>query len=149
MGAGQGVGDGQHYPAEGLLAQRARGGQVVEQVAALDMLHDDKVLAFEAEVLDVLDDVGVVEPAQDTGFQAEVVEVSRVAGQTGVEGLDRHPPVVLPAIDGQEDLAHAAPAQRLDQRITFVERFPDHSRPGGSRGRLRNNATSPRESSSS
>ncbi len=96
--------------------ERAVETDPVVEVAPLDVLEDQVMPPLvEPPVVD-RDDVRVVQRLGALGLADEPLEERRVLGQGPGQDLDRDD-VAGFLVDGPEDVAHPARAQRLDQEI--------------------------------
>jgi hypothetical protein len=117
-------------------AALARGhGQEPPQIAALEVLEGEEVLVADPADLEHLGDVDVLQLDRDLRLVDEPRDELRVLGQARQHLLD-HAQLLEAgqAVLGEEDLAHAAARQPLDQEVAAEHRGqPDvgQPRPGG------------------
>ena len=96
------------------------GGAVEQflQIMAVDEFLRDEGLAFDLAYRVGLYDVAVDQAARDIGFMAKTQQKRRVAPPLLHDALDHTEGFeIRRAGHGQEDLAHAAPAERAQQNI--------------------------------
>jgi hypothetical protein len=88
------------------------------QVATLDVLEREEVLVADPPDLEDLRDVDVLELDRDLGLVHEPRDELLVLREVGQDLLD-HRELLEPgqAVLGEEDLAHAAARQALDQQV--------------------------------
>ena len=96
------------------------GAAVRAQRAAGDVLHDQVGRHRVGNGVEDLDDVGMLEPADERRFGGEeslrVVAVDRIAGGPGAHALDRDVPA-LEVVVAEEDLARRAVAEAADDAV--------------------------------
>ena len=107
-----------------LAEQRERAAQI----AALDVLEREEVLVADATDLEDLRDVDVLELDRDLRLVDEARDELRVGGEVRQHLLD-HRELLEPgeAVLREEDLAHAAARQTLDEQVA-----PEHLGQAGS-----------------
>ena len=118
--------------------QRAAVAQDRRQVATVDELHDDVLLAIGpvgAVVVDA-DDVRVRQAAGRARLLLEARGEARVGPELGPQDLDRHLAVEL-LVDGAPDRRHAAVAQRGDEPIAAADQPAEHLHRVSLAGRVR------------
>ena len=134
LGGGHAVGDLRGDVHDLIQGERLQLQQLVEG-DAVDVLHDD---VFPVVLLgDLIDgaDVGVVQPRRRLGFAQETGFRIAVADGVGADALDGHIPA-QPDVLGQEDLAHAALAQRAHDLEAAAEDRPSASAAAAERSPL-------------
>ena len=99
-----------------LLAENLAVGEVVGDGLALDVLHDEVVVAARLADVDGLDDVGVVELAGGLAFLVEPLDVLRVLGETLGQDLDRDGAVEAELL-GLVDDGHRAGAELAEDLV--------------------------------
>jgi len=89
VGVGEGVSDLDDDVDGFLLAEAVAAGEVVGDGLALDVFHDEVVVAAGLADVDGLDDVGVVELAGGLAFFVEALDVLGVFAEAAGQDLDR------------------------------------------------------------
>ena len=119
MSQGQAGGDVGGHIGGPIGVQRTLGGQDLVERSPVDVLHDDVVGAVLFTPVEHRHDVRVVQVGGGLCLTTEALDERRVAGEVGVEHLDRDRPVEQLVL-GQVHDGHAAPPELAVELVAPV-----------------------------